>query len=83
MPKQRFQPYEVPDTRRNESRNMEAGPSTLAHPIIPPHMAPPTAHPSGGTPETTADAETNHTSTEEDVTPVSDSYYPRVPHVAE
>ena len=46
-------------------------------------MAPPAMHPSGGLSETTADAETNQTSTEEDVTPVSDFYCSKIPRVTE
>lgn len=62
--------------------NAEAGPSAQLPPPIP-HGTRPTAQPIGGTPETTADAETNKPITEEDETPVSDFYYSLIPHITD
>jgi len=76
----RFKPYDASRARPNEHGNAEAGPSNLV-PI--PFVAQLTAHPSGGTSETTADAETNQTITEEDAAPVSNFYCSHVPHVIE
>jgi hypothetical protein len=69
-------------TRTNEHRNAEAGPSTLALPPVP-YVGPPTSQPSGGISETTADAETKETITEEDEAPVSDFYCSHIPRVTE
>ena len=78
----RFQPYETSRAHSNEYTNAEAGPSTLTPPLVP-YVAPSTTHPSGGSSEATADAEPNQTVTEEDATPVSNLYCPRIPHVTE
>ena len=81
MKKRRHQPY-APPRASNEHTNAEAGPSNLAAPPIP-NVAPPPANPSGGTSETTADAENNNPSSEEEVAPVSNFYCPHVPRVPE
>ena len=82
MPTWQPQPYGMPYARPNEHRNAEAGPSTLVPPLAP-YAALPTTHPSGGTSETTADADNNETITEDDTAPVSNFYCSRVPHVTE
>ena len=82
MPTWRFQPYGASGAHSNEYTNAEAGPSNLAPPLIP-YVAPSTTHPSGGTSEATANAENYPTITEEDATPVSNFYCPRIPHVTE
>ena len=79
MRMRQFQPYWTPHARSNEHINAEAGPSTLAPPLV----APLTIHPSGGSPETTADAENNEIDTEEDEAPVSNFYCSHVPRVTE
>ena len=68
-------PYSLPRAHSNERTNAEAGPSNLA--ALPP------VNPSGGTSETSADAETNLTNTEENAAPVSNFYCSRVPRVSE
>jgi len=70
MPTGQYQPYEVSRTRPTWHRNAEAGPSTLVAPLIP-CISPPKSRSCGRAPETTADAETNQTITEEDRAPVS------------
>ena len=72
----------VPCARSDEHRNAEAVSSTL---VAPPttYLAPPTANPSGGISEATADAEMNQTFTEEDAAPVSNFYCSHIPHVTE
>ena len=78
----RFQPYGIPHhTRPYEYRNAEAGPSTLASPLVP-YVGPPAPQPSGGKSETTADAENEQTVTEEKG-PVSKFYCSHFPHVTE
>ena len=78
----RFQPYGMSHTRPNEYWNAEAGLSIM---VAPPaqYVHPPTWQPSGGIPETTADAETTQTFTEEDKVPVSDLYCSHIPRVTE
>ena len=78
----RFQPYGMSHTRSNECWNAEAGLSGL---VAPPatYVDPSTPQPSGEVSETTADAETNQTITEEDKVPVSNFYCSRIPHVTE
>ena len=72
----RFQPYGMSSARPNEYWNAEAGPSTsLMAPFVP-SVGLPTQQPSGGIPETTADAETNQIITEENQVAVSNSYFP-------
>lgn len=78
----RFHPYGTPRAHRNEHWNAEAGPSTLVPPPAK-HMARPTTHPSGGTSEATADAETQQPITEEETAPVSNFYWSCVPRVIE
>ena len=75
MKKYRRQPYSLPRAYSNERTNAEAGPSNLAAPLP--------ANPSGGTSETSADAEKSDSETEEDVAPVSNFYCSRVPRVSE
>jgi len=70
MPEWQFQPYGMPRARLDEHVNAEAGSSALMPPLVP-HLALPTAGPSGGLPETSADAETDQTETDEDAAPVS------------
>ena len=82
MPTGRFQPYGMSRTRPNEYRNAEAGPSTLTAPLIP-YFDLPTSQPPGGISETTANAEPEHTITEEEEAPVSNFYCSRIPHVTE
>ena len=78
----RFQPYGMFHTHSNEYWNAEADPSAL---VAPPatYVDPSVPQPSGGISETTADAETNQTLTEEDKVPVSKFYCSRIPHVTE
>jgi len=78
----RFRSYETPHARSNEHTDAEAGPSGLAAPFIQ-YVAPSLTNPSGGSSEATADAETNHTVTEEEAAPVSHFYCPHIPHVTE
>ena len=76
----RFQPYGTSCTRPYEYRNVEAGPSTLvASPV--PYVDLSTSQPSGGIPETAADAETTQTITEEEKTSVSAFYCSHIPRV--
>jgi len=82
MPTRQFQPYGTPHARHYGHGGAEAGPSTLVLPLVP-YVALPTAHPSGGTSETTAGAEHNQTTTEDATAPVSNFYCSRVPHVTE
>jgi len=70
MPEWQFQPYGTPRVHPNGHVNAEAGSSTLMPPLVP-HLALPTAGPSGGSPETSADAENKQTETDEDAAPVS------------
>ena len=78
----RLQPYGMTRTHPNEHVNAEAGPSTFVPPPTP-YIGPPTPQPSGGISETTADAEKNQTTLEEDKIPVSSFYCSHVPHVIE
>jgi len=82
MPGWQFQPYGTPRARPNEHMNAEAGLSTLMPPLIP-YPALPTAGPSGGLSETTADAEFDQPITEEDTAPVSNFYCSHIRHVTE
>jgi len=66
----RFQPYGMSHSRTNEYGYAEAGPSTMVPQSVP-YVGLPTLQPSGGISETTADAESNQTNTEEDKAPVS------------
>ena len=75
MKEYRRQPYSLPRTYANERTNAEAGPSNLA--ALPP------ANPSGGTSETSADAEKHNSKTEEDAAPVSNFYCSRILRVSE
>ena len=78
-----YRPYERSRTQRNEHRNAEAGPSTLAPSPIP-YVGLSTLQPSGGvTSESTADAEQVQTIKEEDKVPVSNFYCSLIPHVIE
>jgi hypothetical protein len=71
MPTEWSQPYGVSRVLSYEYGNAEAGPSTFAPPPFP-YIGRPTLQPSGGmTSETTTDAETNQTLTEEDKVTVS------------
>ena len=82
MPTRQFQPYGMSCTCPNEYRNAEAGPSNLiAPPIL--YSDLPALQPSGGLPETTADAENIQTITEEDKAPVSNLYCSHIPRVTE
>jgi len=76
----RFQPHGASHARPVEHENAVAGPSNLV-PI--PFVKPPTTYPSGGLSETTADAENDQISTEEDAAPVSNFYCSHVPRVTE
>ena len=78
----RFQPNWTPSARSNEYTNAEAGPSTLAPPLVP-YVAPQATHPSGGLSEATADAERIQPTAEEDTAPVSDFYCSYIPHAIE
>ena len=78
----RFQPYWTARAHPDEHRDAGVGPSTLVPPQIP-YVALPTAHPSGGTSEATADAENNDSITEEDTAPASNFYCSRIPHGTE
>ena len=79
----RFHPYGRSYARRSEHRNAEAGPSTLL-PAPVPYVGYPTLQPSGGMiSETTADAEKEPTTTEEDKVPVSNFYCSHIPRVVE
>ena len=70
----RFQPYGMSSARPNEYWNAEAGPSTsLTAPFVP-SVDLPIQQPSGWISETTADAETTQTITEEHEVPVSSFY---------
>lgn len=66
----------------DEHRNVEAGPPTL---MLPPtsYIGLPTLQPPRGISETTADAEQNETSAEEDKVPVSNIYRPCIHRVPE
>jgi len=79
MSGRQFQPYGTPSARPNEHTDAEA---TLMPPLIP-YPALPTAGPSGGLPETTADAETDQTGTDEDTATVSNFYCSHIHHVTE
>ena len=80
MANDRRQPYAPSRAYPNGHANAEAGPSNLAAPHIP-YVTLPPANPSGGTSETSADAENTNTDTEETPAPVSNFYCSRVPHV--
>jgi len=82
IPTRRFQPYGMSYARANERGYTEAGPLTLV-PLPIPYGGPPTLQTSGGISETTADAETKQTVTEEDKTPVSSFYCSHIPRVTE
>jgi len=82
MPAWQFQPYGTPRARPNEHMNAEAGQSTLVPPLTP-YPALPTASPSGGLPETTADAKNDQTITDEDSAPVSNFYCSHIHRVTE
>ncbi|KAF9650805.1 hypothetical protein BDM02DRAFT_3111631 [Thelephora ganbajun] len=69
--------------RTSEHRNAEAGPSTLVPPPTP-YAGPSTSQPSGGSiSETTANAATKQTITEEAEVPVSSLYCSHIPRVTE
>ena len=68
MPTGWYQPYGVSRTRQTRYMNAEAGPSTLG---ALPYINLPMSRPSGGISETSADAETANSTTEEDRAPVS------------
>ena len=79
----RFRPYGTPYTRLNEYREAEAGPSTLAVPPVP-YGGLSIPQPFGGIlSETTANADSNQTLTEEYRVPVSSFYCSRIPHVTD
>lgn len=78
----RFQPYKPSRARANEYRNAGVGPSTLVPPPVP-YVGSSMLQPSGGISETTADADENKTTTEEDKAPVSNFYRSHIPHVTE
>ena len=78
----RFRPYETPYTRLNEYREAEAGPSTLAAPLVP-YGGFSMPQPSGGISETTANADLNQKFTEEYRVPVSSFYCSHIPHVTD
>jgi len=82
MPGWQSQPYGTPRARSNEHMDAEARSSTLMPPLIP-YPALPIAGPSGGLPETTADAEIDQTETDEDIAPVSIFYCSHIHHVTE
>jgi len=75
-------PYDTYHDRNGMYGNPEAGPSNKASPPFPDGDWQ-TAQPTGGTPETTADAEQNQTTTEDDEIPVSNFYCSPVPHVTD
>ena len=90
----RFTPYGIHHSHPVMYENADAGPSTQPPPPIPydtrpttrppppiPYDTRPTTQPTGGTSETTADAEQSQTITEEDETPVCDFYCSPIPHV--
>ena len=68
----RFKPYEARCARPTMYGDTEAGPSRLPQPIT---------QPTGGIPETTADAAQNQPITEEEEAPVSGFYCSPVPRV--
>jgi len=78
----RFMPYGTSAARPNVYGTAEAGASNqMPLPIL--YDTPQITQPTGGTPEATADAETNQTTTEEEKTPVSDFYCPPIPRVTD
>ena len=78
----RFQPYGTPRGGANRRRSAEVGPSTLV-PSFPPDVESPWSQSPGWTPETTADAETNRSTKEEEEALVSSFYRSRILRVAE
>jgi len=79
----RFQPYGTSRAQRTERQNAEAGPSTLTRPRVP-YIDLPIPQPTGGMiPETTADAESNNHTTEEQEALVSKFYHSRAPRVTD
>lgn len=82
-PTQRFQPYEASYAGESRHWNTEAGPSTPIPPFIP-YAGLSALQPTEGlTPEPTADAGTEQTTTEGNEVPVSSFYCSRVPHAIE
>ena len=73
-------PYGTYHDRTGMYRNTEEGPSNQAS-LPCPDSDWPTPQPTGGTSETTADAEQSEKITEDDETPVSNFYCSPVPHV--
>jgi len=82
MPGWQSQPYGTPHARSNEYMDAEARASILMPSLIP-YPALPTAGPSGGLPETTADAEDDYKITDEDTASVSIFYCSHIHHVTE
>ena len=79
MDSRRFKPYEARCASPTMYGSIEAGPSRL--PPLLPYDAQPITQPTGGRPETTADAEQDQPLTEEEEAPVSDFYCSPVPRV--
>ena len=77
-----YQPYGVSCIRPNWYGNAEAGPSILVAPPIP-YVGQPPTQPSGGISETTANAKTINSITEEHRATVSHSYCSHIPRVTE
>ena len=78
----RFMPYGVYVPRHSVHGVVEAGPSTQRYPHIP-YGTLPTIQPTGRIPETTANAEQNELTTEEEESSVSGFYCSPIPHVAD
>ena len=79
---QRFRPYEAPRARGNEYWNTEAEPPTLVTARAQ-NVGSTTLQPTGGIPETVANANTTEISTEEEKVPVSHFYRPSILHVTD
>ena len=80
--RRRYMPYDTYHDRTGMHGNTEAGPSNQASPPFP-DGGWPTTQPTGGTSETTADAEQTKKNTEDDETSVSNFYCSPVPHVTD
>lgn len=76
----RYSPYEITRAHSNKYANTEAGPSYFV-PQSASHTADPPINPSVGSSEATVDAEHQNNVTEEEATPVSNSYCSYVPRV--
>ena len=78
----RFQPYGTSRAWETEHQNAEVDPLAIQL-VQAPHVGLPTQPTGGLIPETTADAETEQSHTEEQEVPVSDFYRSHVPHVTD